>query len=96
MIESEMGVVVHGKPGCPHCDLAKKYLDAADLPYRYIEHDEVSKLGVKDRYNAKTFPVIVINGAHVGGFRELLQLGAGAIKEALQANPMENLNDAEI
>jgi ribonucleoside-diphosphate reductase beta chain len=75
-------VVVHGKAGCPHCDDAKAFLEAAGIPYESMLHDDdVERVafydGLRLRGAARTVPQVVLVDVddgqvfRIGGAREL-------------------------
>ena len=71
---------VFGKPGCPHCDRAKRYLDEAGIAYDYLDVIEAPAAmyemlaRVKPLIGEKTpitTPQVFLDGAFVGGADEL-------------------------
>jgi len=65
-------VTVFSKPGCPHCQRARSYLDAAGLRYEEIELGHgISADTLAAVAGATSTPQIFIDGEHVGGADEL-------------------------
>lgn len=68
-----MIVEVYGKDGCGYCTAAVQLLQSKNI--RFTEQ----KLGIHftremllERFpHARTFPVIVVDGMHIGGYNEL-------------------------
>ena len=72
-------VVVIGMLGNPHCRRARRLLDAASVPHRYLEYG--SYLSQWRRRNAlkmwtgwPTFPMVFVKGQFVGGADDLQRL----------------------
>ncbi len=63
---------------CPYCQKAKIFLNEHHVPYDEIqcEDDEENKrVELKEKFNLKelaTFPQIVIDGVHIGGYSDLI------------------------
>ena len=63
---------------CPYCQKAKIFFQEHNIPYNEIrcEDDEDNKrIELKEKFNLKelaTFPQIVVNGVHVGGYSDLI------------------------
>jgi monothiol glutaredoxin len=82
-------VVVVGMKRNPHPKKARRALDAAGIPYKYLEYG--SYLGDWRRRNAlkmwtgwPTFPMVFVNGVLVGGATDLQRLIAnGELKQEL-------------
>lgn len=76
-------IKIYGKPNCPYCVAAKQLLDNNEIPYSYEElgvsftKEELSVVAP----TARSFPVIFVDGKHIGGFSELSSHLA-AIKES--------------
>jgi glutaredoxin-related protein len=82
-------VLVVGMAGNPHCRRARQSLDAAGLPYQYLEFG--SYLNQWRRRNAlkmwsgwPTFPMVFVRGMLVGGADDLKKLlASGELKRLL-------------
>ena len=66
-------IIIWGKPQCPHCEAAKRMLDAREIQYEYkqlgvdFEREQV----LEEFPEARTFPQIVVNGQKIGGYDKL-------------------------
>ena len=82
-------VLVVGMAGNPFCKRARKALDAAEVPFQYLEYG--SYFGEWRRRNAlkiwtgwPTFPMVFVKGTLVGGAEELQALiGSGELRRML-------------
>ena len=82
-------VLVVGMAQNPFCRKARRLLDAAGVPYQYLEYG--SYLGQWRKRNAlkmwsgwSTFPMVFVKGTLVGGAAEIGQLiETGELKRAL-------------
>jgi monothiol glutaredoxin len=89
-------VVVVGMKQNPAPKQARKALDAAGLPYKYLEYG--SYLGEWRRRNAlkmwtgwPTFPMVFVKGVFVGGAADLSKLiASGEIKTMLRGKRPKN------
>ena len=85
-------VVVVGMRQNPNPKRARKTLDAAGLPYKYLEYG--SYLGGWRRRNAlkmwtgwPTFPMVFVKGVLIGGADDLARLiDGGELKKMMAAN----------
>ena len=63
---------------CPYCQKAKIFFSEHNIDFNEIpcEDDEDNKrIELKEKFNLKelaTFPQIVINGIHIGGYSDLI------------------------
>ncbi len=64
-------LVIYGIPGCKGCTLAKEFLKRYDIPFEY--KDAVKYYQYLRKYSSKLFPLIEMNGAFIGGYRELIE-----------------------
>ena len=82
-------VVVVGMAGNPFPKRARKTLDAAGIPYRYLEYGSYFKQwrrrnALKMWTGWPTFPMVFVKGVLVGGATDLEKLQAsGELKELL-------------
>ena len=82
-------VLVVGMAANPFCKRARKALEAAELPFKYLEYG--SYFGQWRQRNAlkmwtgwPTFPMVFVKGTLVGGAEELQQLiGSGELRRLL-------------
>jgi len=77
--------IVYTIPYCPYCVMAKQLLERAGVAYeeRLLKTpDEIDE--IKNMYNWRTMPVIILNGRFVGGFDEADALvRGGKLEEVL-------------
>jgi monothiol glutaredoxin len=82
-------VLVVGMAQNPHCRKARRLLDAAGLPYHYLEYGSYlslwKKRGALKMWSGwPTFPLVFVKGVLVGGAAELgKQLESGELKRTL-------------
>ena len=73
---------------CPYCTWAKKLLDKKGAPYEEIRIDtgdtkERGRLQARTEYTS--VPQIFIDGAHIGGYQEMINLDrAGQLDRMLK------------
>jgi glutaredoxin 3 len=76
-----MNIVMYTRknPVCTFCESAKKLLTEKQIPFtEYVIPEDVDRDSVKEAYpDAKTVPVVVIDGKWIGGFTELQQVIGG-------------------
>lgn len=68
-------ILVYGRQDCVYCDKTKEYLDKLNEAYQYIDityWTKEQRESLKNKYNVKTVPVIIINGTLIGGYNELV------------------------
>tara|TARA_B100001123_G_C15201427_1_gene983516 strand:- start:294 stop:533 length:240 start_codon:yes stop_codon:yes gene_type:complete len=66
-----MNVEIYSKTNCSYCDKAKIRLQKFKPQILMLDQDYTREDFMKKFPNAKTFPQIVINNEHVGGYYEL-------------------------
>lgn len=71
-----MSSIVYTKDYCPYCDMAKRLLKEKGVAFTEINITHASNpdevLGdIRQLTNQKTFPQIVLDGKHIGGFTDL-------------------------
>ena len=71
-----MNVVIYGKTQCPYCVKARMVCEQRGFDYEYYEMGKDFHLDfmLLKFPNAKTFPQIVVDGTHVGGYTDLMEL----------------------
>lgn len=71
-----MRIIIYSRDNCIYCDQARDLLRS--LGKEFIEYKldkDFTRPVLKETFpNAKTFPVITINGVYIGGFTELSEL----------------------
>ena len=67
-------IIVYGKKTCPACDAACSFLDSRNLSYTYydVEHDPQARTA--QQALGRTVPQIIINGTHIGGNSDMMNL----------------------
>lgn len=67
-------IVLYGKTDCNYCDLAKQYLESRNITFQYVTTtpDIVQMLHENFSPSIKTVPVVVVDGAWIGGYSELM------------------------
>ena len=65
-----MKAEIFGKPDCIHCEKAKFLCKQKEIEFTYQELGKDFEMGfILEKFpGAKTFPQIVIDGEHVGGY----------------------------
>ena len=66
-----MEVKIYSKNNCGYCDRAKIKLQKYNPKIQMLDQDYTREEFFTKFPNAKTFPQIVINNEHIGGFRDL-------------------------
>ena len=66
-------VKVFSKENCPYCDMAKRALEQAEVPFesQTLGVDFEREFVVENYPQARQFPIIEVNGEYLGGFQEL-------------------------
>ena len=68
-----MKVEIFGKPDCIHCEKAKFLCKQKEIEFIYKELGKDFEMGfILEKFpGAKTFPQIIVDGEHVGGYDDL-------------------------
>ena len=66
-----MKAEIYSRTNCVFCDKAKIRLNKYNPTVHMLDQDYTRQDFFKKFPNAKTFPQIIINDKHVGGYREL-------------------------
>jgi glutaredoxin len=68
-----INVVLYSKPNCSFCNKAKNLLNFHNISYdeKILDIDFTREYILSLYSQAKTFPVVVIDGVYIGGFIEL-------------------------
>jgi len=71
-----MKIIVYSKDECVFCDRARELLKSQGKEFIEYKLDrDFTRTTLKEVFpNAKTFPVITVNGVYIGGFSELDEL----------------------
>lgn len=67
--------IIYGKNNCPFCSMAKEELRIRNIPFEYIDLEEMGKTAAEvTGRKVKTVPQIYLYGDYVGGYDELMEL----------------------
>ena len=68
-----MKAEIFGKTNCIHCEKAKILCSHKVIDYNYHELGKDFEMGlILERFpGARTFPQIIVDGKHIGGFDDL-------------------------
>ena len=66
-----MDVIIYSRNNCGYCDRAKIKLQKYNPKIQMLDQDYTHKEFFTKFPNAKTFPQIVINNVHIGGYYDL-------------------------
>ena len=68
-----MKAEIYGKPDCIHCEKAKFLCKQKEIEFTYQELGKDFEMGfILEKFpGAKTFPQIIVDGEHVGGYDDL-------------------------
>mgnify|MGYP003403195356 FL=1 len=69
-------IVIYSSAVCPYCIAAKNFLKARGLDYRElrIDLDLDARRDMLDKAKRTSVPQIFVNGAHIGGFDDMVAL----------------------
>lgn len=86
-------VVVLGMGLNPFPRQARKWLDSAGIPYKYIEYGSYlsqwrKRLPLKLWTGWTTFPMIFVNGEFIGGATDLMRMNQPTLKQSAAAWPV--------
>lgn len=83
-------IVIYSSAVCPYCIAAKNFLKARGLDYRElrIDHDLDARRDMLEKAKRTSVPQIFVNGAHIGGFDDMVALDrAGKFTPLLEQTP---------
>lgn len=68
-------IEIYSKPNCPYCNKAKQLLRNTDTLFTEHKLDvDFTREILLERYpNATTYPVVVVDGFHIGGYTQLVE-----------------------
>ena len=86
-------VVVVGMRWNPFPRQARKWLDSAGIPYKYLEYGSYvsewrKRLPLKLWTGWTTFPMIFVNGEFIGGATDLMRMDPPTLKQGATAWPL--------
>jgi glutaredoxin 3 len=69
-------ILIYSSAICPYCLAAKNFLKSKGLDYREvrIDLDAAARRDMLDKAKRTSVPQIFVNGAHVGGFDDMVAL----------------------
>lgn len=72
-LQDDNRTIIYGKANCPFCEMAKQELAMQNIPFDYIDLEEIGKSAAEvTGRKVKTVPQIYIRGRYVGGYEELM------------------------
>jgi len=83
-------IVIYSSAVCPYCIAAKNFLKARGLDYRElrIDLDLDARRDMLEKAKRTSVPQIFVNGAHIGGFDDMVALDrAGNFTPLLEQTP---------
>ena len=63
--------IVYAADYCPYCHMVKQLLRERGVEFEdrvLIDRDEIDE--VKDKYNWRTIPIVILGGKFIGGYNE--------------------------
>lgn len=71
-----MTIEIYSKDNCPYCDKAKNLLEMKSIDFMELKLDkDFSRDEILEWFpGVKTFPIIVVDKKHIGGYNELYDL----------------------
>lgn len=81
-------IIVYGQDNCTGCKTACSLLEAKNIPYTYLE---LGKHITKEKFfelfpNARSVPVVTINGENIGGLMQLKSRLHSSIGSSIDAS----------
>jgi glutaredoxin 3 len=69
-------ILMYSSAICPYCLAAKNFLKSKGLGYREvrIDLDAAARKEMMDKAKRTSVPQIFVNGAHIGGFDEMVAM----------------------
>jgi len=69
-------VEIYSKDNCPYCNRAKQLLNTMNIPFneQKLDRDFTREILLERFPNAKTYPVVVVDGFHIGGYYQLSEM----------------------
>ena len=84
-------LTVYSKPNCPHCELAKSWLDSNKIEYEVIDvtQDDVALNMIREAGH-KSVPQLYLNGEVLvaGGYDGLKNQDPEVLKEQIELNDL--------
>ena len=69
-------VEIYSKDNCPYCNRAKQLLNTMNIPFneQKLDRDFTREILLERFPNAKSYPVVVVDGFHIGGYTQLSEM----------------------
>jgi glutaredoxin len=69
-------IEIYTKLDCPYCNKAKQLLRTTDQQFNEfkLNVDFTREILLEKYPNAKTYPVVVVDGFHIGGYTQLAEM----------------------
>jgi len=77
-----MNIVIYSKNDCPYCDKARALLKNYNKSFNELKLNvDFTREEILELFpNAKTFPIIVVDGSYIGGYSQLTALAENDIR----------------
>jgi glutaredoxin 3 len=71
-----MNIQIYSKPNCVHCKATKDFLRTKGIAFNesVLDVDFTREFLLEMYPTAKTFPVVVVDGFHIGGKTEIVKM----------------------
>jgi len=68
-------IEIYSKPNCPYCTKAKQLLNTMNISFNEYKLDEdfTREIVLEKFPNAKSYPIVVVDGFHIGGYSQLVE-----------------------
>jgi glutaredoxin 3 len=68
-------VEIYSKDNCPYCSKAKQLLNTMNIPFteQKLGVDFTREIILEKYPNAKSYPIVVVDGFHIGGYTQLAE-----------------------
>ena len=69
-----MTIEIYTRGACQYSAAAKRLLQKRQQPYKEIEMTDAQAEDMMQRTEQSTTPIVFVDGSHIGGFDELVEL----------------------
>jgi len=69
-----MTIEIYTRGACQYSAAAKRLLQKRQQPYKEIEMTDTQAEDMMQRTEQSTTPIVFVDGSHIGGFDELVEL----------------------
>ena len=68
-------VEIYSKENCSYCNKAKQLLTTMGIPFseQKLDRDFTREILLERYPHAKSYPVVVVDGFHIGGYTQLVE-----------------------